>query len=132
MNNIPRIIGLAILGILLTGGVLSSFYVPAIEEALTVPASGSGAGLSIPATSSSTSGKAVTPVTTNVLSQDTFQRADQLFWGTASDGHSWGADASRRNVFVIAGRRGVAGNGQGAFDATLGPLISDGEVMFSG
>jgi hypothetical protein len=132
MNSIPRFIGLAILGILLAGGVISSFYVPAIEAALTVPASDSGAGLSIPATSTSTPGKAVTPVTTNILSRDTFQRADQLFWGTASDGHSWGADASRRNVFAIAGRRGVANNGQGAFDATLGPLISDAEVMFSG
>jgi hypothetical protein len=130
MNSIPRFIGLAILGILLAGGVLSSFYVPSIEAALTVPAS--GAGLLIPATSTSTPGKAVTPVTTNVLSQDTFQRADQLFWGTASDGHSWGADASRRNVFAIAGRRGVANNGQGAFDATLGPLISDAEIIFSG
>jgi len=132
MNSIPRFIGLAILGILLAGGVLSSFNVPSIEAALTVPASSSGAGLLIPATPTSTPGKAVTTVTTNILSRDTFHRADQLFWGTASDGHSWGADASRRNVFAIAGRTGVAGNGQGAFDATLGPLISDAEIIFSG
>jgi hypothetical protein len=132
MNSIPRIIGLAIVGILLAGGILSSFYVPSIEAALTVPASNSGAGLSIPATSSSAVPKGVTPVTTNILSQDTFQRADQLFWGTSSDGHLWGSDASRRNVFAIAGRMGVAGNGQGAFDATLGPLISDAEVILSG
>jgi hypothetical protein len=132
MNSIPRFIGLAILGILLAGGVLSSFYVPSIEAALTVPASSSGAGLSLPATAISTPVKAVKPVTTNILSRDTFQRADQLFWGRASDGHSWGADASRRNVFAIAGRTGQADNGQGAFDATLGPLINDGEVIFSG
>ena len=132
MNSIPRIIGLTMLGILLTGGILSSFYVHSIEAALTVTANGSGASISIPITTTSTPRKAVSPATTNILAQDTFQRSDQLFWGTASDGRSWGEDAISKNVFSITARTAQAAGGRGAYDATLGPLISDAEVEFSG
>jgi len=125
MNSILRLIGLIMLGILLTGGIVSSFYVHSIEAALTVTANGSGASISIPTTTTSTPRNAVSPVTTNILAQDTFQRPDQLFWGTASD-------AIRKNVFSITARAAQAAGGRGAYDATLGPLISDAEVDFSG
>ncbi|TME05669.1 MAG: hypothetical protein E6I80_16330 [Chloroflexi bacterium] len=29
---------------------------------------------------------------------DTFQRANQSLWGTASDGQTWGGDANSRNA----------------------------------
>src|SRR5258708_32037550 len=34
------------------------------------------------------------PTPTATLAQDTFQRADQTYWGTASDGQLWGGDAN--------------------------------------
>ena len=132
MNSIPRLIGLTLLGILLTGGILSSFYIHSIEAALTVPTNDSSASRNLPTTATSTPRQVVDPVTTNILAQDTFQRPDQLSWGTASDGHSWGEGAISKKVFSITARSGQVADGQGAFDATLGPLISDAEVEFSG
>lgn len=138
MNGILRVIGLLLLGILLTGGILSSFYVHSIEAALSLPTNDNGASinLSTTATTATTAtnipGKVANPVVTNILSQDTFQRPDQLFWGRASDGHLWGADAITRNAFSIAGRTGEVANGHGALDATIGQPITDAEVEFSG
>ncbi len=138
MNNISRFIGLTILGILLTGGLLSSFYIHSIEAALTVPpaarsaSNAPGAPITSPPALTKTPGAITPTVQANILSQDTFQRADRLFWGTASDGQRWGADATTRNVFSIAGKAGHVANGQGAFDATLGPIITDAEVECSG
>src|SRR5450759_1580638 len=45
MNGILRVIGLLLLGILLTGGILSSFYVHSIEAALSLPANDNGASI---------------------------------------------------------------------------------------
>ena len=144
MNSISRFIGLTILGILLTGGLLSSFYIPSIEATLTVPpaarstpvAPGAPVAPGTPITSPSviakTSGSMTPSLQANILSQDTFQRANQLFWGTASNGQRWGADATTRNAFSIAGKAGQVANGQGAFDATLGPIVADAEVVCSG
>ena len=39
-----------------------------------------------------------------LLAQDTFQRANQTFWGTASDGQRWGGDA---NFITVLGRTKV-------------------------
>lgn len=134
MNNLPRFIGLTMLGILLAGGVLSSFYVHSIEAALTIPPNvrGTPASTIAPTTTVKTPAAVVTTVTANILAQDTFQRVDQPFWGTSADGHPWGADAKNRNVFSIAGKAGQVANGQGTFDATLGRIITDAEVEFSG
>jgi hypothetical protein len=134
MNNLPRFIGLTMLGILLAGGVLSSFYVHSIEAALTIPSNVRGAPTSTiaPTTTVITPAAAVTTVTANILVEDTFQRVDRLFWGTSSDGHPWGADAQTKKVFSIAGKAGQVANGQGTFDATIGPIIADAEVEFSG
>src|SRR5207248_4644133 len=96
-------IGLTILGILLTAGLLSSFYLHSIEAALTVPSADRSAPIApnAPITSPPATAKlpgAITPtVQADILSQDTFRRADQLFWGTTSNGQRWGADATTRN-----------------------------------
>jgi hypothetical protein len=71
-----------------------------------------------------------TPGTT--IAQDTFQRANQTFWGTASDGQSWGADANSQNVFSISNDTGQVSNGNGIYNAVLGPTTADAEVLFSG
>src|SRR5207237_9386112 len=64
-------------------------------------------------TVSSTASVANTAITPRILSQDTFQRADQLSWGAASDGHLWGGDAPNKNVFSVAGKTGPIANGRG-------------------
>jgi len=68
----------------------------------------------------------------HILAQDTFQRLDQQGWGTASDGHAWGADAANGPVFSIRQDRGVITDGRGALNATLGPQVMDAEVFFTG
>jgi hypothetical protein len=73
-----------------------------------------------------------TALTAALLAQDTFQRTNQRFWGTASDGQTWGGNASSSASFAIAGQAGFIGNGQGVFDATLGPRDADADVVFSG
>jgi len=71
-----------------------------------------------------------TPGTT--LAQDTFQRANQTHWGTASDGHTWGGDANSLNVFSISGNTGQISNGTTSYSAVLGPGATNAEVLFSG
>jgi hypothetical protein len=67
-----------------------------------------------------------------VLAQDTFQRGDHIFWGVASDGQMWGADANNQAVFTTMDHTGRIINGQGAENAILGPRITDADIVFSG
>jgi streptogramin lyase len=72
-----------------------------------------------------------TPATT--LAQDTFQRANQQHWGTASDGLAWGGDANSSSVFSIVNNTGqLANGGSTPYNAVLGPVATDSEVIFSG
>ena len=66
------------------------------------------------------------------LAQDTFQRANQALWGTASDGQTWGGGANTQSVFSIANNAGQVSNGSGSHNAILGPTATDAEVLFSG
>ena len=77
-----------------------------------------------PARSSPTSGA--------ILAQDTFHRANQTYWGTASDGHVWGSDANSVNFFSIAGNSGQLANGYNSYSAVLGPITKNAQVLFSG
>jgi len=79
-----------------------------------------------------TPGKVSGQPTRNLLAQDSFQRPDQQGWGTASDGHSWGADAANGPVFSIQQGRGTIIGGRGGQNATLGPRVADAEVFFTG
>ena len=67
----------------------------------------------------------------NVLAKDTYQRAAQTFWGTASDGRLWQGDANSVEVFSIKGGVGQIDHGQGAFNAVLGPVSANAEVIFT-
>ncbi len=72
-----------------------------------------------------------TPGTT--LAQDTFQRPNQLFWGTASDQQVWGANANSLKVFTINNNAGqVAASSSTSYNAVLGPVAADAKVQFSG
>ncbi|GAC1392716.1 MAG: hypothetical protein NVSMB38_17210 [Ktedonobacteraceae bacterium] len=74
-----------------------------------------------------------TPTPGQTLGQDTFQRANQKYWGRASDGQAWGGDANSVNAFSIAGNAGVVSNGGGnSYSAVLGKSATNAQVVFSG
>jgi hypothetical protein len=137
-----RWIGITFIGICMLSGLIAGFFSHSIETALTLP-------LSVRAnqvTATSTKTGSVMPVGTakpsmpstptadgvTILAQDTFKRANQVFWGTASDGRQWTGDASGIEVFSIAGGAGQIDHAQGAFNAILGPVNTSVEVVFSG
>ncbi|HVB72412.1 MAG TPA: hypothetical protein VNE38_02555 [Ktedonobacteraceae bacterium] len=66
------------------------------------------------------------------LAQDTFQRANQTHWGTASDGQIWGGDANTSSVFSIQQNAGQLSRGGNNYSAVLGPAVANAEVLFSG
>lgn len=148
MKKLSSFIILTIIVIALSMGLAMSVFAHSIEAALTVPArlstppsqstltTAHGAITPQPAATANATVRAMasaTPIVMNVvLAQDTFQRADQIFWGMASDGQTWGGDAATVNVFTVVGQTGQVAHGQGAFNATLGPIISDGEIAVSG
>jgi len=68
----------------------------------------------------------------STLAQDTFQRANQQYWGKASDGQTWGGDANTSSVFTISNNAGKLSNGGTAYNAVLGPVATNAEVIFSG
>lgn len=72
------------------------------------------------------------PVPGAIVAQDTFQRANQSFWGTASDGNVWAGDANVNGVFSIANNTGQAANGNTNYNAILGGKITNAELLFSG
>jgi streptogramin lyase len=72
------------------------------------------------------------PTPTGTLAQDTFQRANQKFWGKASDGLTWGGDANSASAFSIVNNTGQVANGSTSYSAVLGPSATNAEVLFSG
>jgi len=74
-----------------------------------------------------------TPTPGQVVAKDTFQRANQAHWGTASDGNTWGGDSGNVNAFAITGNTGVVSNGGStSYSAVLGSSVADVEVLVSG
>ncbi|GHP00218.1 hypothetical protein KSF_102650 [Reticulibacter mediterranei] len=74
-----------------------------------------------------------TPTPGTVLGQDTFQRANQSLWGTASDGHTWGGDANTNAAFSISSNAGLVSNtGSASYSAVLGASATDSEAYVSG
>ena len=149
-------IGCICIGLLVLVGTVSAMFSPGLQSALTVPASRlmtpTARGMNTMKSGNSTppvmqptvQSMGTTPVTTlptqpttttmstSFLAQDTFQRMNQRFWGKATDGQTWQGNANSSQSFVIFGNMGVISNGMGAFEAILGPSISDAEVLCSG
>lgn len=67
-----------------------------------------------------------------VIGQDTFQRANQAHWGTASDGNVWGADASTNAAFSITNNTGQIASSGGNYTGVLGPTVANALVLLSG
>jgi len=151
---ITRFIGITLLGILIIGGLLASFYSKAIEQALTLTpgkntsSRATGIGPKMPTASPTaivlpaTATQTAQMLQATILAQDTFQRADQAMWGAASDGQSWGGDANKLTVFSIAGsnhtwgqivnNRGNQGQGEQIYNALLGPASENVNLVVSG
>ncbi len=68
----------------------------------------------------------------SIIAQDTFQGSNQTYWGTASDGHTWGGDANSLSVFSISGGTGLISGGSTSYNAVLGPVTTNAEVLFTG
>jgi hypothetical protein len=86
-------------------------------------------------TATATSTPTPTPTQTSgtVLGTDTFQRANQSHWGTASDGQTWSGDANSQSAFSISGNAGLVSNtGSTTYSAVLGPMASNAEVYATG
>jgi streptogramin lyase len=82
-------------------------------------------------TSSSTTTTSVP--TTAVIATDTFQRANQAGWGTATDGHVWGADANTSGSFSIVNDAGqIANTGSTTVSGVLGPTSANAEDYVTG
>src|SRR5260221_7308808 len=73
------------------------------------------------------------PTPGTALGTDTFQRANQSLWGTASDGQTWGGDANSQKAFSISGNAGLVSNTGGtSYSAVLGPTAANAEVYATG
>ena len=151
---INRFIGITLLGILIIGGLLASFYSKAIEQALTLTpgkntsSRATGIGPKMPTASPTaivlpaTATQTAQMLQATILAQDTFQRADQALWGAASDGQSWEGDANKMIAFSIAGsnhtwgqianNRGNQGQGEQIYNALLGPASENVNLVVSG
>lgn len=123
--------GLVLLLLLLLGDAFSVLYFPQLRT---------GLSLKIPPTSSpttSTISPGLAEMNTGpgaaMLANDTFQRPDQRFWGTASDGHPWQADASNEQNFVIFHHAGVieATPTRIVCNALLGPEVENVDITFT-
>jgi hypothetical protein len=119
------------------GGLISSVYANAIERDLTLPRAHGQSGnppqvlptmLPVaPTTTAQGTGQGQA----DILAHDTFQRADQALWGTAVDGHKWQSDANTVPIFSIMGGMGQIAGAQGTFNAVLGPVSSNTDVVVS-
>jgi hypothetical protein len=130
----------AVVSLCMIGGLVAGFFSHSIEAALTVQnvnvaRQTNGAAPDPTGGATGQPVKTATPTTvTNgavVLAKDTFQRAAQVFWGTASDGRMWGGDANSIEVFSIVNGAGQVDHAQGTFNAVLGALNTNTEVLMS-
>jgi hypothetical protein len=123
-------------------GLLAGFFSHSLEAALTLPLKsetsrhtsnpsktghGGPVGTAKPSMPSTPTVGSVT-----ILAQDTFKRANQVFWGTSSDGRQWTGDANSIEVYSVASGTGLIDHAQGTFNAILGPTTTNAEVVFSG
>jgi virginiamycin B lyase len=93
--------------------------------------------LAIPSSDVATATATSTTATTTaapgtVLGQDTFQRTNQSFWGTATDGQSWKGDANVVKAFSVASNTGLLTNSTTSYSAVLGPTATNADVVVSG
>lgn len=138
--------GLVLITLCLLGGLVAAFFTPAIAATLTLPQNTNThtnqATVSAVAQATSTPGtleeptNQPTPLPSGeiILAHDTFQRPNQQFWGTSSDGRTWGSDANTSTAFAIANHTGqITGSKESiVMQATLNAQVDNAELLFSG
>ena len=137
-----RWMSITFLGICMIVGLSTALLSHSVEAALTLPLSirigpvattpAKSAPVSPPGTVRPVMPSTPTAGAVTILAQDSFKRANQIFWGTATDGKQWIGDANSIEVFSIVGNAGQVDHAQGTFNAILGPAATDSEVVFSG
>jgi hypothetical protein len=136
-----RLLLLSLFIILLLSGLTAGLFSNSIRRALTLPMS-SLVKQNVAQAQPTQPAQLVQPTATpaipvlmpqTVLAQDTFQRTNQPLWGTASGGRQWDGDANTQtNIFSINANHGQIANGQGTFNALLGPTASNAEALLDG
>lgn len=129
-----RLLALSVLVMLVIVGLIAGLFTNSIQKALTLPVMQSSAS-NVPVKKSPVVLPTPTitmPAQRPTVAKDTFQRANQPLWGTASDGSVWGSDANNSQVFSIVNKKGQIAKGSGTFNALLGPKISDVDVVLDG
>jgi hypothetical protein len=133
--------GLTLLVLCIAGGLVAAIFSPALAATLTLPAT---PGIARTTTTSiqvkPTAGTTPTPPAVQptqvpdsvMLAHDTFQRPNQQFWGTSSDGRIWGSDANHSSAFAIVNHTGEISGGTGVYEATLDAAGTDTDLLFSG
>jgi hypothetical protein len=139
-------IACVLVGALVLVGTVSAFFMPGIEAALTLPPAYKVISVTpaarptqplqpmntaTSAPMGTVTAASMTPATVSLLAQDNFQRANQLYWGMASDGQAWGEDAQQSPSFSISGDVGQIANGHGVYNAIIGPMVTDAEIVFN-
>jgi hypothetical protein len=137
-----RSFGLFILGLCIVGGLIAGLFSRSIEAALTLPASTNAHAAPMhmqPAAKATAKPMPMMPGMptqppggVTLIAHDTFQRTNQQLWGTASDGQQWAGDANTLKVFSITNNAGQIAQGQGTFNAVLGPNNMNAEIVFGG
>lgn len=136
-----RGLALVLLTLCVLGGLIAAIFTPAIAATLTLPATPTSApaqaGLTPTPTASALATEPATQATlpTNgvtVLARDTFQRPNQKFWGSSSDGRMWGSDANTKSAFSIVNHAGQVSGAKGPFQATLNVTNTDAEILIGG
>lgn len=147
----PRLarIGLITLGLILAIDLFAARFSTQIQSALTVPVQirfAAPTHVAVPTPAAARLAVAPTQVPSavpspknsltlppaGILAQDNFQRPDQAFWGITTGGQAWGADARTSQSFAVVNHTGVVNNGNGVYDAVLGPRAANAEVVLSG
>jgi hypothetical protein len=136
-----RGIGLALLVFCFAGGLIAALFTPSLAATLTLPATPS-ASPATGITASQPSPTAETPTEPApqptvvaagvvVLARDTFQRPDQQFWGSSSDGRSWAGNAQNNPAFSIVKQTGQISGGNGPLSAILNVVSPDAEILIN-
>ena len=121
--------GAAAAGVAIAGGF--TWYLLSHTSSPSSGPAATGTNITPTAAQPSPTSKPTQPIA-NMVARDTFHRPDQTFWGTASDGQKWGGQANVSSEFTIAGGFGQINriaNGQSLYTATLGPAITDTELL---
>ncbi|HEY1348664.1 MAG TPA: hypothetical protein VGF67_03450 [Ktedonobacteraceae bacterium] len=128
----PRLFrhGLWLLALLLLCDGIAALCFPQLQAALSlnVPAGQPQSGVRT---------LVVAPMTAapnaRILAADNFQRANQPYWGTASDGDRWQADANSLRPFAIIDHAGIVSTPTRPLTCTavLGPGAANMDLTFS-